>query len=146
MSVKRIGILNGPNLNMLGHREVSIYGNIPFEKYLEDLRKYFNDIELLYFQSNIEGAIIDQLQEWQNTTNGIVLNAGAYTHTSIAIADCLAYIKVPVVEVHISNIYAREEFRRHSYLSRFCKGIIVGMGLEGYRYAIHYLLNRHEII
>lgn len=141
MSVKKIGILNGPNLNMLGRREIEIYGNVSFEKYFEELKKYFDNLELLYFQSNSEGAIIDKLQEWQNSTNGIVLNAGAYTHTSVAIADCLAYIKIPVIEVHISNIYAREEFRRHSYLSRHCKATITGMGLEGYKYAIEYLKN-----
>ncbi len=137
----KIGIINGPNLNMLGQREVEIYGNIPFEKYLEELKKYFSDIELIYFQSNSEGAIIDKLQEWKDNVQGIIINAGAYTHTSIAIADCLAYIKIPIVEVHISNIYARESFRHHSYLSAWCAAIIVGMGLEGYKYAVEYLKN-----
>lgn len=140
MAVK-IGIVNGPNLNMLGQRENALYGNKSFEAYFSELKGIFNDAELYYFQSNTEGVIIDKLQEWKDSMHGIVINAGAYTHTSVAIADCLAYIKIPIVEVHITNIYAREEFRRHSYLSPYCKAVIAGMGLEGYRYAIEFLIS-----
>lgn len=138
----KIGVLNGPNLNMLGEREPEKYGNIPFEEYLNELQNTFKTTELVYFQTNSEGQIIDKLQEWKDCMNGIIINAGAYTHTSIAIADCLAYIKIPIIEVHITNIYAREEFRRHSYLSPYCKAIIAGMGLEGYKYALDFLVNK----
>ncbi len=133
-----IGIINGPNLNKLGERQISIYGNKPFDKYLTELQKEFTQLEFLYFQTNHEGGIIDKLQEWNNLCDTIVLNAGAYTHTSIAIADCIADLKVPIIEVHISNIYAREDFRHHSYLSKHCKGVISGFGLESYRLAILY--------
>jgi len=136
----KIGILNGPNLNMLGKREVAIYGNNSFEEYFLELKKTFPSIDLEYFQSNIEGILIDKLQEWKDTKDGIIINAAAYTHTSIAIADCLAYIQKPIVEVHITNIYSRENFRHHSYLSPYCKGVIVGLGLAGYKYAIEYLI------
>lgn len=141
MLVKNIGIINGPNLNKLGVRQKEIYGNISFETYFRTLQDAFPNINLNYFQSNIEGCIIDKLQEWNENMDGIVLNAGAYTHTSIAIADCLAYIDIPVIEVHISNIYARESFRQHSFVSKYCKAVISGMGLDGYLYAIQYLLN-----
>ncbi|MCX7729186.1 MAG: 3-dehydroquinate dehydratase [Bacteroidia bacterium] len=136
----KIGILNGPNLNMLGTREKKLYGNISFENYLQDLKGLFDNAELFYFQSNIEGVLIDKLQEWNNVMNGIIINAGAYTHTSIALADCLAYIKIPVVEVHITNIYAREKYRQHSYLSPYCKAIVAGMGLNSYKYALQFLV------
>lgn len=142
MSLKKIGILNGPNLNALGQREKNIYGNVSFEDYLSELKKCFDDVEINYFQSNIEGVLIDKLQEWNQTQDGIVINAGAYTHTSIAIADCLAYLKVPVIEVHISNIFAREHYRQHSYLSKHCVGIISGMGLDGYKFAVEYLVSK----
>ncbi|MEW6774352.1 MAG: type II 3-dehydroquinate dehydratase [Bacteroidota bacterium] len=145
MSLKKIGILNGPNLNALGQREKNIYGNISFEDYLSELKKCFDDVEINYFQSNIEGVLIDKLQEWNQTQDGIVINAGAYTHTSIAIADCLAYLKVPVIEVHISNIFAREHYRQHSYLSKYCVGIISGMGLDGYKYAVEFLVSKVKI-
>lgn len=143
MSVQ-IGIINGPNLNMLGKREQTLYGHLPFEQYFPELQKKFSHIHLSYFQSNTEGLLIDKLQEWQDSMNGIVINAGAYTHTSIAIADCLAYIKIPLIEVHLTNIYARESFRRHSYLSPHCKAVIAGMGLKGYEYAVHFLLELLE--
>lgn len=142
MSSPKIGIINGPNLNMLGQRETDIYGNVSFEAYLLQLQKHFANVELHYYQTNIEGLIIDKLQEWKKFINGIIINAGAYTHTSIAIADCLAYIDVPIVEVHISNIYARESFRHHSYLSANCTAVIAGMGLQGYKYAIDFLLTK----
>lgn len=135
----RIGILHGPNLNMLGQREVALYGNRSFEDFLMSLKSQFKEVDILYYQSNSEGALIDILQQWKDEVNGIIINAGAYTHTSLALADCLAYVKVPIVEVHITNIYAREEIRRHSYLSPYCKAVITGMGLEGYVYALMFL-------
>lgn len=135
----RIGILHGPNLNMLGQREVALYGNRSFEDFLMSLKSQFREMDILYYQSNSEGALIDTLQQWKDEVNGIIINAGAYTHTSLALADCLAYVKVPIVEVHLTNIYAREEIRRHSYLSPYCKAVITGMGLEGYVYALMFL-------
>jgi 3-dehydroquinate dehydratase-2 len=137
----KIGILNGPNLNMLGKREVSVYGTTSFDDYLIELKKLFSNVEIDYSQNNTEGFLIDKLQEWKDTKDGIVINAGAYTHTSVALADCLAYIQKPVIEVHISNIYSRETFRHQSYLSPYCKGVIVGLGLSGYKYAIEYLID-----
>lgn len=134
--MKKILILNGPNLNLLGVREKSIYGDQDFITYFDSLKSNYSDIELSYFQSNHEGAIVDKLHEVGFDIDGIVLNAGAYTHTSVAIADAIAAIKTPVVEVHISNVHQREEFRHHSYLSKNCKGVILGFGLDSYRLAI----------
>ena len=134
--MKKIVIINGPNLNLLGKREPEIYGDKTFEVYLEELKKQFPDILLDYFQSNSEGEIIDKLHQTGFSSDGIVLNAGAYTHTSLAIADAIRSIKTPVVEVHISNIFARETYRRHSFLSEACKGCIVGFGLGSYRLAV----------
>lgn len=134
--MKKILILNGPNLNLLGVREKGIYGDQSFESYLEELKAKFPGLELSYFQSNSEGAIIDKLHEIGFSFDGVVLNAGAYTHTSVAIADAIAAITTPVIEVHISNVHQRETFRHHSYLSKNCKGIIVGFGLDGYRLAL----------
>ena len=139
--MKRILILNGPNLNLLGKREPGVYGSQSFEAYFEELKKKYADVELLYFQSNTEGFIIDKIHETGFSWDGIVLNAGAYTHTSIAIADAIRSITTPVIEVHISNVFKRENFRRHSYLSEACKGCIVGFGLDSYRLAIEALLN-----
>ncbi|MEZ4902799.1 MAG: type II 3-dehydroquinate dehydratase [Spirosomataceae bacterium] len=139
--MKKILILNGPNLNLLGKREPSIYGSQSFEAYFQTLQTTFADAELHYFQSNHEGALIDKIHEVGFDFDGIVLNAGAYTHTSIAIADALSAIKTPTVEVHISNVHAREEFRHHSYLSSRVKGVIVGLGLKGYELAVSYLLS-----
>ncbi len=139
MKMQRIGILNGPNLNSLGERETELYGAVRFEDFFSHLQSKYKDVELHYYQSNVEGFLIDQLQEWNDKMNGIIINAGAYTHTSIALADCLAYMKVPIVEVHITNIYAREHFRQHSYLSKHCKAVIAGMGLKGYEVAIDFL-------
>lgn len=134
---KRILIINGPNLNLLGKREPTIYGNQTFESFYEGLQQQFsNAIELDYFQSNHEGAIIDKIQAVGYDYTGIILNGGAYTHTSLAIADAIQAITTPVVEVHISNVYAREAFRHHSYFSPYCKGVIVGMGLKGYTLAL----------
>ena len=129
-------IINGPNLNLLGVREKSIYGNKTFESFFESLKKKYSEVTLSYFQSNHEGLILDKLHEVGFKIDGIVLNAGALTHTSIAIRDAIAGINTPVVEVHISNVHARENFRHHSYLSEVCKGVIVGFGLKGYEFAI----------
>ncbi len=133
-------IINGPNLNLLGRRESDIYGTVPFDDYLAVLRNKYAEHEISYFQSNCEGDIIDCLHKNGFDTDGIVLNAGAYTHTSIAIADAIRAITAPVVEVHISNIYAREEYRRHSMIAPVCKGQITGMGIDSYRLAIEALL------
>ncbi|MBK9319587.1 MAG: type II 3-dehydroquinate dehydratase [Bacteroidetes bacterium] len=134
----RIDILNGPNLNLLGKREPGIYGSESFESYLEQLRMAFPDIDIHYFQSNVEGELINRLHEVGFSSDGIVLNAGGYTHTSVAIADAVAAINTPVIEVHISNIYAREEFRHISLLSPKCRGSIAGLGMEGYKLALYY--------
>lgn len=134
--MKRIQIINGPNLNLLGKREPGVYGNLSFEEYFENLKLRFNDYELLYFQSNSEGEIIDKIHEVGFSLDGIILNAGAYTHTSVAIADAIRSVTSPVVEVHISNVFKREAFRHHSFLSEACKGCIVGFGLDSYRLAI----------
>jgi 3-dehydroquinate dehydratase-2 len=134
--MKRIQIINGPNLNLLGKREPSVYGNQTFESYLEELKVKFPELTLTYFQSNVEGELVNKLQEVGFDVDGVILNAGAYTHTSIAIADAIRSITVPVIEVHISNVYQRESFRHHSFLSGVCKGCIVGFGLDSYRLAI----------
>ena len=138
--MKKILILNGPNLNLLGVREPGIYGSSSFDSYLPVLRERFPDMEIEYFQSNIEGVMIDKMQEVGFSYDGIVLNAGAYTHTSIALQDCIRSLKCPVVEVHISNVHKREEFRHHSYLSCVCQGVICGFGLDSYRLAIEALV------
>lgn len=131
-----ICIINGPNLNRLGTREPGIYGSTSFETYLEGLRRAYPDINIHYRQSNIEGELIDMMQQEDSRSAGIVLNAGAYTHTSIALADCIRSLACPVVEVHISNVHRREEFRRHSMISPACLGVIAGFGLDSYRLAI----------
>jgi 3-dehydroquinate dehydratase II len=136
----KILIINGPNLNLLGVREKSIYGDQSFETYLNELRQRFPDIVLDYFQSNVEGEIINKLHEVGFNIDGIILNAGGYTHTSVAIADAVKAIKVPVVEVHISNILAREEYRHISFISPNAFGSIMGFGLDSYRLAIESLL------
>ncbi|AMA49577.1 MULTISPECIES: type II 3-dehydroquinate dehydratase [Flavobacterium] len=132
----KICIINGPNLNLLGRREPEIYGSKTFEDFFKELEQRFPFIELSYFQSNIEGEIIDKLQQIGFSHDGIVLNAGAYTHTSIGIGDCVKAIMTPVVEVHISNTFSREEFRHQSYISPNAKGVILGFGLESYRLAL----------
>ncbi len=134
--MKKILIINGPNLNLLGKREPSLYGKQDFESFFNELKTEFCEMELSYFQSNVEGEIINKLHEVGFSIDGIVLNAGAYAHTSIAIADAVRGITTPVVEVHISNVFAREEYRHHSYLSEVCKGLIVGFGLNSYKLAI----------
>jgi len=133
----KIEIVNGPNLNLLGEREPEIYGNLTFEKYFDELKVKFPEIELSYFQSNVEGEIINRLHELRKISDGIILNAGAYTHTSIAIGDAVAAIQIPVVEVHISNVFAREEFRHHSFISKHAKGLITGFGLNSYELALY---------
>lgn len=133
-------IINGPNLNLLGTREPEVYGNLSFEDYFQQLSEQFPDITLSYFQSNSEGELVSKLQEVGFSIDGIILNAAAYTHTSVAIADAVAAITAPVIEVHISNVHAREAFRHHSYLSRVARGIIVGLGLAGYRLAIEFFI------
>lgn len=132
----KILILNGPNLNLLGVREPGIYGAQSFESYLTTLRNAFPDVEMEYFQSNIEGEMIDKMQEVGFSYDGIVLNAGAYTHTSVALHDCIRAITASVIEVHISNVHTREEFRHHSMISAACKGVICGFGLDSYRLAV----------
>jgi len=132
----KIIIINGPNLNLLGKRQTNIYGSQSFEIYFESLIDKYPDLDLEYFQSNHEGTILDKLHDTGFFYTGIVLNAGAYTHTSIALADAVAAITTPVIEVHISNVYEREEFRHHSYLEPVCKETIVGKGLPGYEMAI----------
>lgn len=132
----KIQIINGPNLNLLGVREPGIYGDSSFESYLPQLRAKFPDVEIEYFQSNCEGALIDKLQEVGFTYDGVVLNAGAYTHTSIALYDCVRALQCPVVEVHISNVHQREAFRHHSYIASACVGVICGFGLKSYELAV----------
>jgi 3-dehydroquinate dehydratase II len=136
----KIIIINGPNLNLLGVRETSIYGGQSFEAYFASLKKQFAQVELDYFQSNVEGDIINKLHETGFSYNGIILNAGGYTHTSVAIADAIAGIKTPVMEVHISNVYAREDFRHKSLLSKNCMGVISGLGMESYTLALMHLI------
>ena len=132
----KILILNGPNLNLLGVREPGIYGSTSFDDYLTKLRQHFSDVQIDYYQSNIEGELIDKMQEVGFSIDGIVLNAGAYTHTSVALHDCIRSLKCPVVEVHISNVHQREAFRHQSMISAACKGVICGFGLDSYRLAI----------
>lgn len=135
----RIQIINGPNLNLLGIREPNIYGSSPFEEYLKDLRALYSGIEISYFQSNIEGEIIDKIQETGFSFDGILLNAGGYTHTSVAIHDAIKSVTVPVIEIHISNVYSREEFRQLSLIAKACKGVISGFGTDSYRLGIEAL-------
>ena len=128
----KIQIINGPNLNLLGKRETGIYGNEGFEGFLESLKTKYPEIEIQYYQSNVEGELINKIHEVGFSFDGIIMNAGAYTHTSVAISDAIAGIKTPVIEVHISNVYAREEYRHHSMMAKNCKGIITGFGLQSY--------------
>jgi 3-dehydroquinate dehydratase-2 len=138
----KIAIINGPNLNLLGKRETDIYGNKPFEQFLDSLKKKYANIEISYFQSNVEGELINELQRVGFDYDGIILNPGGYTHTSVAIGDAIAAIKTPVVEVHISNVHAREDFRKLSHVSGKAVGSIFGLGLKGYELAIDYLLSK----
>jgi len=136
----RIQIINGPNLNLLGKREPGIYGSESFEEYLEKLEKQYPDVEITYYQSNVEGDIINKIQEVGFSSDGIILNAGGYTHTSVAIHDAIKSVSTQVIEVHISNVHAREDFRHQSLLARACWGIIAGFGLDSYRLAMEAFL------
>ena len=135
-------ILNGPNLNLLGVREPDTYGDQSFDDYLDKLKAWFPSLNIDYFQSNVEGELINKIHEYGFSEYGIILNAGGYTHTSVALADAISAVESPVVEVHISNVFNRESFRHHSYLSPVCDGIISGFGLDSYRLAIEALLNK----
>lgn len=137
----RIAIINGPNLNLLGRREIDIYGSESFDSYLPKLASMFPNIDFEYFQSNIEGELISELQRVGFDFDGIILNPGGYSHTSIAIGDAVAAIKATVVEVHISNIFSREDFRKHSHVSAKAKGVISGLGMKGYELAVSYILS-----
>ena len=138
----QIIIINGPNLNLLGTREPDTYGDTSFQIYFEQLKTVFPTLEIHYYQSNVEGEIINKLHEVGFTYDGIVLNAGGYTHTSVAISDAIAAIEVPVVEVHISNVHAREDYRHHSLLAKNCKGIVTGFGLKSYEMAVNSFLSK----
>lgn len=139
--MKKIAIINGPNLNLLGKREPEIYGSTTFEMHLDELKKKFSNVVLTYFQSNVEGEIINKIHDFGFDFDGIILNAGAYTHTSVAIGDAIKSVTTPVIEVHISNTFSREDFRHVSYISPVAKGVILGFGLKGYDLAIQSLLN-----
>lgn len=136
----KIVIINGPNLNLLGKREPDKYGNLSFEDFLMALRKRYPDIQFDYFQSNVEGELINEVQKSGFSSDGIILNPGGYTHTSVAIGDAIASVQAPVVEVHITNVQAREEFRHNSLIGRFCAGSVIGFGLDGYRLATEALI------
>ena len=138
----KIAIINGPNLNLLGKREPDVYGNMSFEKYLEQLQALFPSIDFYYYQNNVEGELINEIQRVGFDYDGIVLNPGGYTHTSVALGDAIAAIKTPVIEVHISNVHAREEFRKISHVSAKCKGTIAGLGLKGYELAVKFLADK----
>ena len=150
----KIQIINGPNLNLLGVREPDVYGSRSFDEFMRKLQADYQDIEFQYFQSNVEGELINKIQEAGFDYDGIILNAGGYTHTSVAIHDAIKSVKTPVIEVHISNVHAREEFRHHSMISAVCRGVIAGFGLDSYRLAIEAIKmtnknqitdNRHQI-
>lgn len=138
----KIAIINGPNLNLLGTREPDVYGSQTFEQFYKSLQKKYPQIEFSCFQSNVEGELIDQIQKMREGYEGIILNPGGYTHTSVAIGDAIASINVPVIEVHISNVHAREDFRRISHVSAKCKGTISGLGLEGYGLAVEWFIRQ----
>lgn len=140
----KIAIINGPNLNLLGKREIDIYGHQDFESFLSDLKHQYPNVSIDYFQSNIEGDIINYLQDYGYSYDGIILNAAAYTHTSIGIGDAIKAINAPVIEVHISNIWSREPYRHQSYVSPHAKGVIAGFGLESYRLAVEHFVVKHR--
>ena len=138
----KIAILNGPNLNLLGKRETDVYGNMPFEVYLEQLKLAFPSVAFHYYQSNVEGELINEIQKVGFDYDGIVLNPGGYTHTSVALGDVIAAIKAPVIEVHISNVHAREDFRKMSHISGKSVGSIFGLGLKGYELAVKWFVDK----
>jgi 3-dehydroquinate dehydratase-2 len=137
----KVIIINGPNLNLLAKRNPDVYGDVSFDSYFKKLKESFNSVHLDNYQSNVEGEIINKLQEVDDDYDYVIFNGGGYTHTSVAIADCIEAINVPVIEVHISNIYSREDFRKKSLFSSFCLGSIVGLGLDGYRLAINHIIH-----
>ena len=139
---KKIAIINGPNLNLLGKREKDIYGNISFEQFFEEVMKKFPKVKFSYFQSNVEGELINELQRVGFDFDGIIFNPGGYTHTSVAIGDAVAAIKTPVIEVHISNVHAREDFRKISYVTGKATGCIIGLGLKGYELAVEWFVSK----
>ena len=139
--MKHIEIINGPNLNLTGRREPEIYGSVTMEQYLDELRQSFPEVQIGYYQSNVEGEIINRIHEVGFNADGIIINAGGYSHTSVALHDALAAVPAPAIEVHLSNIFAREEYRHHSLLTSACRGIISGLGLKGYELAIKALLS-----
>lgn len=138
--MKHIEIINGPNLNLTGRREPEIYGTVTMEQYLDELRQSFPEVQIGYYQSNVEGEIINHIQEVGFNADGIIINAGGYSHTSVAIHDAIAAVPAPAIEVHLSNIFAREKYRHHSLLTSACRGIICGLGLKGYKLAVSALL------
>lgn len=142
--MKKIAIINGPNLNLLGKREPEIYGSKSFEDFYKDLKATFPEVEFFYFQSNVEGELINAIQEKGFDYDGIILNPGGYTHTSVALGDAIASVTTPVIEVHISNVAAREEFRKISHVSAKCAGTIAGLGMKGYELAAKYFLDKKE--
>lgn len=138
--MKHIEIINGPNLNLTGRREPEIYGTVTMEQYLDELRQSFPEVQIGYYQSNVEGEIINRIHDVGFSADGIIINAGGYSHTSVALHDALAAVPAPAIEVHLSNIFAREEYRHHSLLTSACRGIICGLGLKGYKLAVSALL------
>jgi 3-dehydroquinate dehydratase-2 len=140
----KIAIINGPNLNLLGKREPGIYGNTSFEEFFGQLKEKYSDHQVSYYQSNVEGELINELQRVGFDHDGIIFNPGGYTHTSVAIGDAVAALKTPVIEVHISNVHAREEFRKHSFVSSKAVGSIIGLGLKGYELALKYFISHHQ--
>ncbi|MBC7651724.1 MAG: type II 3-dehydroquinate dehydratase [Deinococcales bacterium] len=136
-----IAIINGPNLNLLGTREPGVYGSQTFEAYFAQLQQQFTNVHFSYYQSNVEGELINELQRVGFSCDGIIINPGGYTHTSVAIGDCIAAISTPVIEVHVSNVHAREDFRKISHVSAKCKGSIIGLGLKGYALAVEFLVS-----
>lgn len=140
--IMQIAIINGPNLNLLGTREPEIYGSLTFEQYYETLKTKYPEVSFHYFQSNVEGELINEIQRTGFSFDGIILNPGGYTHTSVALGDCIASVTTPVIEVHISNVHAREEFRKLSHVSAKARGTIAGLGLKGYSLAVAYFLER----
>ncbi len=138
--MKQIEIINGPNLNLTGRREPEVYGTTTMEQYLEELRAKFPEVKIGYYQSNVEGELIDRIQQAGFLCNGLIVNLGGYSHTSVAIHDAIASVPAPAIEVHISNIFAREEYRHHSLLTSACRGMICGLGLKGYELAVNALL------
>lgn len=142
--MKHIEIINGPNLNLTGRREPEIYGSVTMEQYLDELRQSFPEVQIGYYQSNVEGEIINRIHEVGFSADGIIINAGGYSHTSVALHDALAAVPAPAIEVHLSNIFAREEYRHHSLLTSACRGIICGLGLKGYELALNALLTKSK--